>query len=890
MLNIGDFAFDSTSGTNVQVLEKINVWGYVSYKVFNPATGKVYKVSEEQLNIESSGILYDENYLRYVTLLSKIKNETAGGLLSSLSSGIIPLPHQLHVLNRAMETNNIRYILADEVGLGKTIEAGMIIKELKARGLVQRVLVVCPTGLVTQWASEMQEKFHERFQVILPSDYDTIKRLTDSDDVYGQYDQVISPMDSIKPLEKRAGWSDERVEKYNEERIYSIINSGWDLVIIDEAHRVAGSSGEVARYKLGNLLSQASPYLLLLSATPHNGKTEPFLRLVRLLDADAFPNAKSIVKEQVAPYLIRTEKREAIDNNGNLLFKNRITHLVTLQWDERHSLQKELYQMVSSYVAKTYNKALRNKKKNMCLIFLLIIMQRMVTSSTAAVRQSLERRLNVLKTQNTRLGTLTEEDLEDLNIEDGVEEALEAMSLDMEEEIAELERIIAVAKQAEFQHPDVKVETLTDTLDALLSEDRDQKVIVFTEFVATQLYLRELLVNKGFTVTILNGSMSVEERDAALREFREHSNIFISTDAGGEGLNLQFANIIINYDLPWNPMKIEQRCGRADRIGQTRDVHIYNFIVSDTVENRVREVLEEKLSVILEEMGVDKYSDVLDSEVAELDFTEVFMRSIGRPSKVEENLYPVESEMKQQLQNSKKYKDVIREEKDLSQLVGQGSDFDVETALRQMLAYYDSWQGRDLKLIDRIAITDSDIIQHLQTDVLQDRKSPLMSVGIQNFPNEAGYFMLWELSISNDPDDKRIIPIFINENFVLRPMAGKRLMDVFLDPNSRLSVSSVPNIDSDTYERLEKMAVEFAFDTFVEMKDKRIQKNQESYNKYMYALQLRTEAAEHIGIENIRASRLRKLAQEKANIEEAHKAGSQIYPDFKLAILIRLEA
>lgn len=890
MLNIGDFAFDTTTGTNVQVLEKIDVWGYVSYKVFNPATGKVYKVSEEQLNIESSGILYDENYLRYVTLLSKIKNETAGGLLSSLSSGIIPLPHQLHVLNRAMETNNIRYILADEVGLGKTIEAGMIIKELKARGLVQRILVVCPTGLVTQWASEMQEKFHERFQVILPSDYDTIKRLTDSDDVYGQYDQVISPMDSIKPLEKRAGWSDEKVEKYNEERIYSIINSGWDLVIIDEAHRVAGSSGEVARYKLGNLLSQASPYLLLLSATPHNGKTEPFLRLVRLLDAEAFPNAKSIVKEQVAPYLIRTEKREAIDNNGNLLFKNRITHLVTLQWDERHSLQRELYQMVSSYVAKTYNKALRNKKKNMCLIFLLIIMQRMVTSSTAAVRQSLERRLNVLKTQNTRLGTLTEEDLEDLNIEDGVEEALEAMSLDMEEEIAELERIIAVAKQAEFQHPDVKVETLTDTLDALLSEDRDQKVIVFTEFVATQLYLRELLVNKGFTVTILNGSMSVEDRDAALREFREHSNIFISTDAGGEGLNLQFANIIINYDLPWNPMKIEQRCGRADRIGQTRDVHIYNFIVSDTVENRVREVLEEKLSVILEEMGVDKYSDVLDSEVAELDFTEVYMRSIGRPSKVEENMYPVESEMKQQLQNSKKYKDVIREEKDLSQLVGQGSDFDVDTALRQMLAYYDSWQGRDLKLIDRIAITDSDIIQHLQTDVLQDRKSPLMSVGIQNFPNEAGYFMLWELSISNDSDDKRIIPIFINENFVLRPMAGKRLMDVFLDPTSRLTVSSVPNIDGEIYEQLEKKAVEFAFDTFVEMKEKRIQKNQESYNKYMYALQLRTEAAEHIGIENIRASRLRKLAQEKANIEAAHKTGSRIYPDFKLAILIRLEA
>lgn len=890
MLNVGDFAFDTVAKTNVQVLEKIDVWGYISYKVFNPATGRVYKINEEQLNIESSGIHYDEHYLRYVTLLSKIKNETAGGILSLLSSGIIPLPHQRHVLNRAMETNNIRYILADEVGLGKTIEAGMIIKELKTRGLAQRILVVCPAGLVTQWASEMQEKFHERFQVILPSDYDTIKRLTDSEDVYGQYDQVISPMDSIKPIEKHAGWTEERVEKYNEERIYSIINSGWDLIIIDEAHRVAGSTGEVARYKLGYLLSQASPYLLLLSATPHNGKTEPFLRLVRLLDAKAFPNAKSIVKEQVAPYLIRTEKREAIDNNGNLLFKNRITHLVTLQWDERHSLQHELYQMVSSYVSKTYNKAQRNKKKNMCLIFLLIIMQRMVTSSTAAVKQSLERRLQVLKTQSTRLGSLTEEDLEDLNIEDGVEDALEAMSLDMEDEIAELERIIAVAKQAEFQYPDVKVEKLTDTLDMLLSEDRNQKVIIFTEFVATQLYLREILVNRGYSVTILNGSMSVEDRDVALREFRTETSIFISTDAGGEGLNLQFANIIINYDLPWNPMKIEQRCGRADRIGQTRDVHIYNFIVSDTVENRVREVLEEKLSVILEEMGVDKYSDVLDSEVAELDFTEVYMRSIGHPYQVEENLYPVESEMKQQLQNSKKYKDVIREEKDLTALVGQGSDFDVDAALRLMLAYYESWQGHDLQMIDRISITDEEIVRHLQTDILQDRKSQLMTVGIRNFPNEAGYFMLWELSISNDEDDKRIIPIFVNENFVLRPMAGKRLMEVFLDPNSFLTVSNVPNIDADTYERLEKMAMEFAYDTFIELKDKRIQKNQEKFNKYMYALQLRTEAAERIGIENIRRSRLLKLSKEKAAIEEAYKTGGQIYPDFKLAILIRLEA
>lgn len=890
MFNTGDYVFDTVVGANVQILERIEMWGYTSYKVFNPATGLVYKRAGEQLNTDGNVTPYDENYLRYVTLLSKIKNETAGGFLSALASGIIPLPHQLHVLNRAMETNNIRYILADEVGLGKTIEAGMIVKELKSRGLVQRVLVVCPTGLVTQWASEMQEKFHEKFHVILPSDYDTIRRLTDAEDVYGQYDQVISPMDSIKPIEKHAGWTDERVEKYNEERIYSIINSGWDLIIIDEAHRVAGSSGEVARYKLGYLLSQASPYLLLLSATPHNGKTEPFLRLVRLLDEEAFPNSKSIVKEQVAPYLIRTEKREAIDNNGNLLFKKRITHLVELHWDERQTFQRELYELVSHYVSKTYDKAKRNRKKNMCLIFLLIIMQRMVTSSTAAVRQSLERRLDVLKSQNTRIGSLTESDLADLDIEDDVAEALEAISLNMAEEIAELEHIISVAKQAEFQHPDVKVERLVDTIDEILSEDRNQKIIIFTEFVATQAYLQQFLENRGFTVSVLNGSMSIDERNEALQEFKTKTSIFISTDAGGEGLNLQFSNIIINYDLPWNPMKIEQRCGRADRIGQQRDVHIYNFIVGDTVENRVREVLEEKLSVIFKELGVDKYSDVLDSEVAELDFTEVYMNSIGRPSSVERNMYPVESEVKQQVANAQKYKDIIREEKDLTQLVGTESSFDVDFALRQMLAYYESWKGRDLHLDDRISINDEEITQHLRTEIMQDRSSPLMSVSIENFPNEAGYFMLWELSISEEESGKRIIPIFVNEKFLLRPMAGKRIMDVFLDGTSRLTVGSSPNVSEEEYQQLEKLSMGFAYDTFVELKEKQIQLNQESYNKYMYALKLREDAAGHIGIENIRRSRLEKLAREKASIEVKYEKGSQIYPDFRLMILVRLEA
>jgi SNF2 family DNA or RNA helicase len=625
---IGDYVFDKTKNERVQILEISEVWGFVSYKVFNASTGTVYKLSADDICAEVPEENFNESYLRYVAMLSKIKNETSGGILSKLSSGIIPLPHQLHVLNRALSNNNVRYILADEVGLGKTIEAGLIIKELKTRGLIKRILIVCPTGLVTQWSLEMQDKFNEKFHVILPEDYDTIRRITGNGDVYGQFDQVISPMDSIKPLERRVGWTEEKIAQYNEERIYSIINSGWDLVVIDEAHRVAGSSGEVARYKLGKLLAAASPYLLLLTATPHNGKTEPFLRLIRLVDEKAFPNINAIVKEQVAPYVIRTEKREAIDNNGNKLFKNRTTRAIELHWDERHSMQRRLYEMVSDYVSKNYNKAMRNRGKNMWFVFLLIMMQRLVTSSTSAVRESMERRVKVLEEQAFKYQSMSEEEFAEMELEENMEDAIAAISLDIKEEIAQLNDIIAVAKQAEFQYLDVKVEPLLEIIDDLFAEDRQRKVIIFTEFVATQSYLVKLLKDRGYSTSILNGSMSIEERNAVLQEFKTETDILISTDAGGEGLNLQFSNCIINYDLPWNPMKIEQRIGRVDRIGQQRDVIVYNFILADTVENRVKAVLEEKLSVILKEIGIDKYSDVLDSETAELNFTDAYMKSI----------------------------------------------------------------------------------------------------------------------------------------------------------------------------------------------------------------------------------------------------------------------
>ena len=889
MFKIGEYVFDKNSGERVQIVDVNNVWSFISYKVFNPVTGVVYKLSAEAVKAEACQINANEYFLRYVAMLSKIKSETSEGILSKLSSGIIPLPHQLHVLNRAVNDNNVRYILADEVGLGKTIEAGLIIKELKARGLIKRILVVCPTGLVTQWNLEMEEKFGEKFRIILPEDYDTIRKITDNDDVYGQFDQVISPMDSIKPLEKRVGWTEERIEKYNEERIYSIIISGWDLIIIDEAHRVAGSTGEVARYKLGNLLAAASPYLLLLTATPHNGKTEPFLCLIRLVDEKAFPNMKAVVKEQVAPYVIRTEKREAIDNNGNTLFKKRNTHIVELHWDERHSQQAKLYEMVSNYVSKNYNKALRNRGKNMWIIFLLIMMQRLVTSSTTAIRQSLRKRIQILEDQAFRYESMTEAEFAEIDLEENMEEAISAISMDIKSEIEDLNQILAVAQQAEYQYLDVKIEPLLSIADDLFTADKDRKLIIFTEFVATQQYLSRLLNDKGYTTSLLNGSLSIDDRNLVLSEFREKTNILISTDAGGEGLNLQFSNCIINYDLPWNPMKIEQRIGRVDRIVHQRDVEVYNFVLADTVESRVKDVLEEKLSVILKEIGIDKYADVLDSETAGVNFTDAYMNSIRNPESIEYNIKPIEEDLRTQVKNTLRLKDLIREEKDLTGYVGADTSFDIDDALRKMMAYYESSIGNPILPLDTYSINDERIVKHLRKEIRQDEQAHLLSISIKDFPNEKGWFMLWHLSVAADGSGGKTLPVFINERGILRPMAGKKIWDAILDDSRIISVSEGLEESPERITELAEAAQNYAYDTFNEMRSDYDRRIEENHKKYGYALSLRFEAAGRIGIENIRNHKLRSLSQEKEEMEAQYRLNKQICPDFYLELLARME-
>jgi superfamily II DNA or RNA helicase len=883
------YVIDKNEINEVIVLGKSETWETIVYTVYNPITGQVYKLPAEAVSPALPQTDTNLDHLRYVAWLAKIKDETSEGTLAKVSSEVIPLPHQLHALNRALSGPNIRYILADEVGLGKTIEAGLIIKELKARGLIRRILVVCPTGLVTQWRAEMQDKFGETFRVILPEDYEAIRNITDNQDIYGQFDQVISPMDAIKPLERRTGWTQERIDQHNQQRVHAVVDSGWDLIIIDEAHRVAGSTGEVARHKLGKMLASASPYLLLLTATPHNGKTEPFLRLVRLVDEKAFPYAAAVVKEQVAPYVIRSEKREAIDNQGNKLFKSRNTQAITLSWGPQHSMQKELYLKVTNYVSKNYNKALRNRGKNMWVIFLLIIMQRMVTSSTRAIKESLLRRVEVLKREDFLMDTLSQTEALEMELEEGMDQAMASISLDIKEEIAALESMISLAQQAEFQYPDVKVEPLRMLLEDITARERSRKIIIFTEFVATQSFLAELLTSWGYQVSTLNGSMDIRERNEVLADFRKESQVLISTDAGGEGLNLQFASCVINYDLPWNPMKIEQRIGRVDRIGQKRDVEVYNLLLTDTVESRVRSVLEEKLSVILKEIGIDKYADVLDGETAAVNFTDAYMNTIRNAKHLEQNIKPIEEDIRTQVENSLSVRSLIQEEKDLSALVGSQAGIDIGSALALMMQHYRNSVGDVEPLAQSYSLTDPEIAEHLRKEIRQGVQDAVPSIRLEGLPTERGVFMLWRMSVTADESHSKAVPLFFNDQGVHRPFAAKRIWDALLDPHQQITVEVLSPMPEESFMELMVRSEEQAKDAFLDMKAEHLKRQEERNRKYSYALELRTQAAHRIGIENIKRHKLAALSAEKEAMKKEHEISMRVCPSFHLEMLLRVE-
>ena len=621
-----------------RLLEHVDAWGQTAVRVWYPEAHAIALVGPDKLNpIEDLRTSQEE--IAYITAAARVADALdENTLLAPIESSVIPLPHQILALLKAVASDRVRLLLADEVGLGKTIEAGLIIKELKLRGMIRRVLVVAPKGLVSQWAAEMRTHFGEDFRLLLPSDFPAFRRVAGHDNVWRMFDQIICPMDAVKPIDSRRGWSKEELAEYNRDRFEDLMAAHWDLIVIDEAHRLGGMTEHVARFKLGQGLAESAPYLLLLTATPHQGKTDAFRRLVSLLDKTAFPDAGSINRERLEPYLVRTEKRKAIDAQGNPLFKPRRTQLVPVHWNERHVLQRQLYEAISEYVRIGYNQAIREKKNYVG--FLLILMQRLVTSSTRAIRTTLERRLEMLQMPEEQLSLFPlgfDDDWSDMDGQEQIEMLLHLRTKALRNERAEVQVLLDLAKRTDATTTDAKAEALLDWIYRLQQEesDPDLKILLFTEFVPSQEMLRNFLAERGFSVACLNGSMDLDERKQVLEAFAGDVRILVSTDAGGEGLNLQFCHVVVNFDIPWNPMRLEQRIGRVDRIGQNHMVRALNLVLEDTVEFRVREVLEAKLEVILREFGVDKTGDVLDSADAGEIFDELYRDAILDPVAVE---------------------------------------------------------------------------------------------------------------------------------------------------------------------------------------------------------------------------------------------------------------
>jgi SNF2 family DNA or RNA helicase len=920
------WCYSTEHNQSCRVIEASTLWGESLCRIWLPGSDAVVRVPASSLRPLSQDFAVGSDQIAYIAAAAKVADAlTQDVLLAPIESSVIPLPHQLRALSRATSHDRVRYLLADEVGLGKTIEAGLIVRELKLRGLAQRILVLAPRGLVTQWVAEMHTHFNEEFHLLSPGDFGAFRRFMGDGNLWRTYDQVVCPMDSVKPLEKRRGWSKEKVAEYNRERFDDIVSAGWDIIIVDEAHRLGGSTEQVARHKLGQALAEAAPYLLLLSATPHQGKTDSFARLMALLDNQAFPDAASVSRDRVQPYVIRTEKRRAIDADGNPLFKPRHTRLMPVVWEERHNQQRRLYEAVTEYVRHGYNQALREKKNY--IGFLMILMQRMVTSSTRAIRVALEKRLEVLTEPQEQLSlfpSVTEEEWEDMDGEEQFNALFTARLEAQKNERQEVELLLDAARHTESSGPDPKAELLLDTIYKLQQEesDPDLKVLVFTEFVPTQDMLRQYLSDRGISVVTLNGSMDMDERQRAQERFATKARIMISTDAGGEGLNLQFCHVVINFDIPWNPMKLEQRIGRVDRIGQPLAVLAINFVLSDTVEFRVREVLEEKLKIILREFGVDKTEDVLDSAEAGVLFDKLFAGAIVNPDELEAQVEKALREVGERAQATTEAASILGAQESLTsddarKVLDSPLPFWVE---RMTVSYLKSSGGEAVKKaktwklrwpsgdevergvfsVKEYLATSSAI--HLTLDHARIRGlamrlprhgegQPIPCVAVDGLPADlSGYWSLWRIELhSVNWNRQRVLPLFLSDDGRTLGPTARHIWDKLLSicPEPSGYVDGQDAVDA--YRNLWKETEEQGRETYEQLLHAHRISVARDKERRDYAFSARRKAIEHVGLPEVREHRLGALQKEEEDWREELARLDETVPEVVPLIILRID-
>jgi superfamily II DNA or RNA helicase len=524
-------------------------------------------------------------------------------------SQVDPLPHQMDaVYSHLLTQPQIRFLIADDPGAGKTIMAGLTLKELKFRGLVERTLIVTPANLTDQWRRELQDKFGESFTVINRGTVGAAYGRNVWDDTA----QCITSIDFVS----------------RQDDILNLLRDvRWHLCIVDEAHKMAAyrygqKVNKTQRYEFGEFLRDRAEHFLFLTATPHKGDPDNFALLLQLLDKDLYVTGDILAEASAHGenrIMIRRLKEDMKKFDGSPCFPPR--NVKTLPYKLTPD-ELTLYEAVTDYVQHNFQRAMQAENRNVGLA--LTVLQRRLASSLAAIRMSLERRLKRLRDLQ-KLGKLKQEygelpdDLDDLTeaerwqFEDDLVERLtmsETMA-ELESEIEDLERLVKLAKANEKNVPETKFEELRSVVSAHLS-GRDERLLVFTEHKDTLDFLVRKLTNLGFHCCTIHGGMSLEKRIEAEREFFERKpSVMVATEAAGEGINLQFCSLMANYDIPWNPNRLEQRMGRIHRYKQEREVMIFNLVAKNTREGEVMDRLLRKLEDMRKALGSDRVYDVI---------------------------------------------------------------------------------------------------------------------------------------------------------------------------------------------------------------------------------------------------------------------------------------
>lgn len=868
------------------------------------------------------------SYIRYMSIAARIKEEIAQKrLLAPYESSLIPLPHQILVLEKVMQGVQTRFLLADEVGMGKTIETGLVIKEKKLRGEVKRILLIVPKSAMLQWQQELKEHFNENF-VIYDSEFITGMARTfaafeaeEELNFWTQHNQIIVSIDALKPLVARQGWNQEKVDDYNKYRLEAVVNADFDMVVFDEAHRMGGATAQVSRFQMAETLCNAVPNVLLLSATPHRGKSDHFRRVLQLIDPEAFSGEGMLGVNEIEPYVMRSEKRYAVDYDGKKLFQPRTTVRFDVQLDEtKHKAQIELYEHVTQYVRYCFGRAKRGNRNATGLV--MVMMQKLASSSTAAILSAMQTRL--WRLQNG----VYDDDIDDYDEEGtvGIDDldtgdySVEGDSYSFQDEETALSALIVEAKHCLEIEQDAKTTALIQKIYSLQNESSEPglKILVFTEFRRTQAYLQEQLEASGLSTVGINGSMELQERQKALIEFKNNACVMVATDAAGESLNMQFCHIVFNYDLPWNPMAIEQRIGRVDRIGQKNPVVAFNMLTNNTVDTRVYEIIVEKLDAILNELGIDKSGDVLDSTIDMKKVNHLYLQSLLDPKRFDfasdswlyeirkklhdykstEGILPAfsENDIEKESAGEIKYSPLpvwleelmdlyVRSENGkITKLITGATEYTIDN--RKLKAIFDSAAHGDNPDCEHLTL-QYPVVKRILDEIDGNTQQEIPVIMSKDGNELPGYLTLWKVSAKNSYETKVTYTAqFIADNGKVYAPYGNDIWNRLVQNKNDFVCNGekIPMTELTDNNQLQSN-LQAIFHRMEMDIDSNIRSMSE---KKLRALQYAEQRINKIGIVNIRNAKLKKLYSEKELWERTFSKRKSVVPDVSMIMIVRV--